>query len=212
MTRSSAGRVHEVLGRRVRCHDSLGTFRRVLRALTDGELDGRERFSVLVRLVWANPGAVAEAFGADTQRALSETLWECFGIDIDGNREHSDKRAFDLDEDEARIAVTVREAYGLDLEALDRVPYKEACSLIVMAPRDTPMGQAVYYRLGKPPKRTKWNQDEVKAWHDARDYYRLRGTKADADPTERANAEASSAFEAMKRRAMAAQRREGGNG
>ena len=199
----SSAHVHKVLGRRVRVCDTVRTFRRVMRALQDEELDTREREIVVLRLVYADPDAVARAFGPDLHEAIQETLWDCFGIDVTGERPNDGKKAFDLDEDRARIIVTVREAYGMDWDALEDTPYKEACALLLMAPHDTPMGQAVYYRLGKPPKRTKYNGKEISAWREAAEAYRLRGTGDAEDATERANNEASSAFEAMKRRALA---------
>lgn len=197
--------VHDdILGHRVRVYDTLDDFLLVRAALQDELLDGEDRFWILVEMIYPDPEAVYEAIGDDLPAFLSETLYQCFGIDIDGTRPHDDRRALDWDEDRQRIIVTGRTAYSMGWDDLRRIPYTEACALMMLAPHETPMGQAVYYRLGKPPKETKYNKEQVKAWRDARKHYRLQSTEKNS--IERQMAAEAAQFDALARRAKAAQR------
>lgn len=194
--------IHTVMGRDVRVHDTLGDFLMVRDALGDDYLDDQTRFDVLLALLYRDPQGVCDALEEDVAAFVYETLWECFGIDVVGDKEHDDERVLDWDEDRERMVVTCRSAYSMGWDGLSALPYKEACLLMMCAPHETPMGQAIYYRLGKPPKETKYNKDQVKAWKDAKRAFALKGKRESAQSMERANAAANAQFRAMAEAAM----------
>lgn len=189
--------IHKVQGYPVRVYDTLSDFFAVRDALQDDFLDDQDRFHVLLALIFVDPQGVCNALDGDIQSFLAETIWDAFGIDIVGNKEHDDKRILDWDEDQQRMVVTSRTAYAMGWDDLSALPYKEACLLMMGAPHETPMGQAIYYRTQKPPKETKYNKDQVKAWKEAKKFYALK-TRANTEQSmERANAAADAQFQAM---------------
>lgn len=194
--------VHEIFGHRLRIRDALANFQLLLELFEDEYFDDEERTEVLITMLYPNPQGFLEAYGDGARDALSETLWECFGIDIDGTREH-DEPVLDLDEDKAKITVTARAAYNLSWEQLQALPYTEAITLLMLAPEETPMGQAIKYRVGKPPTGKHVTREERMAWEEGRRFYRLKG-KPDKhksqDQTAQASDAATRAFEERKRR------------
>lgn len=199
---SNAWHIHEILGRRLRVHDTLANFQLILELFQDDYFDNKERAEVLLTMLYPNPQGFIEAYRDEAKEALSETLWDCFGIDIDGTRPHEDA-ALDFDEDKAKITATIRAAYGLSYDELLNLPYTEAMTLLMLAPEETPMGQALKYRLGKPPTGKHITREERCAWEEGRRFYRLKG-KSDKhkaqDQAEAASDAATRAFEERKRR------------
>lgn len=200
----SDANIRDVMGRKVRVHDTLADFFTVRDVLRDDLLGDDERFDVLLAVLYADPQGVCDALGDEILAFLSETLWCCFGVDIDGDREHDDKQILDWDEDRDRMIVTCRQAYQMGWDELRLTPYKEACLLMGMAPHETPMGQAIWYRTAKPPKRTKYNKDQIHEFEQAKKAYRLRGHTPDGqtkDSIEAANEAASARFAMIARMA-----------
>lgn len=199
---SSDWRVHEIMGRKVRVYDSFSVAMRLHAMLSDPELQElctpAELAEAAMFIVLPDPARFAEAFGHDAWRAFQQLLWDCFGMDTDGSHPH-EKPVMDWEEDEARIKATALMAYGLTWDRFGELPYMDACSLIGLAPYETPMGQALHYRTAKRPKRTKYNREEVEAFDKAREHYRLRGRgkAASEGSMKAANAAASSAFDRM---------------
>ncbi len=175
--------VYDVLGRKVRVLDSFRNGILAEEVLRDPLFEPEERAAIVCRIVIPDPGRFAEAFGDAAGDALLCVLGEAFGFS-----ESEEERVIDFAEDAARIRSTARSAYGLSPDRLAEMPFSEAVELIAMAPRETPMGQAVYFRTAEPPKRTKHNGEHVDAWLDAREHYRIRGDAGEEDPNRAATA------------------------
>lgn len=192
-------RVIDVDGRRVRVFDSLGDFLLIRDALQDELLDDEERFQVLLAMLYADPQGVCDALGGEVAHFVSETLWEAFGIDLEGVHESDDVRVVDWDEDRDYITATTRSAYGMGFEDFAQLPYRECCALVGLAPHETPMGQAVYYRTAKPPKPTKYNAEERKHFREARKFWALgrRRTRARGEDMEAKQSAADASFAAL---------------
>ena len=188
--------VYEVRGRRVRVKDSLRTFLSVCRLLADDRLDVFGRMVILLPMVIENPDGFLDAFGDESHEALADIVWDAFSIDLTGERAvDKAEKVIDWDEDKARIVATVRAAYTLSYDEFLDTPFNEARALIGMAPHDTPMGQALYYRTAEPPRRTKHNKEEVERFRKMKEAYRLGKSHAD-----NANDRATSEFDMLERR------------
>lgn len=188
----------------MRVHDTLGDFLLVRDILQDELLDDQERFDALLMVLYPDPQGVCDALGEDVLGFLTATLWDCFGIDIDGTHEADENRIIDWDEDRDRMMVTARQAYQMGWDHLTQLAYKEACGLMMLAPHETPMGQAVYYRTAKPPKQTKHNAEYVRDWRKARDAYRLHENETTS--VERQQAAEMAQLTALMEHAKAAQK------
>ena len=191
-------RVFEVRGRRVRVKDSLRSYLSIAEMLSDERLEAEDRAALLLPMAVVNPAGFVEAFGLESFAALAEVLWEAFGIDLLNEHpgEHGEK-VMDWREDHERIVATVRAAYTLSYEELLDLPYKEAATLVGMAPDGTPMGQALYYRTAEMPKHVKADKEASKAYRKLREHYRLKGGEQGTDAANRA---ATSEFDALERR------------
>lgn len=188
--------VIEVEGRRVRVYDSLADFLLISTALEDESLSDEERWDVLLAMLFPDPQGVCDALGEGVVHFVYECLWEAFGIDIDETHEADGKKLIDWYEDRDYIVVTTRTAYDMGFDDFSRLPYKECCALIGMAPHETPMGQAMYYRTAKRPKETKYNREEVKHFKKAQKFWALGSTKGKATMEAQQTA-ADSSFAAM---------------
>ena len=176
--------------------DSLDSALRVHACLTDELLDDMERLEVSMAIALPDPERFCEAFADDPVGAFADLLWDAFGIDVTGGHATEHERpVLDWDEDLPRLKATVLAAYGMRWDDFLSVPYRDACSLVGMAPPETPMGQALHYRTAKRPKRTKWNAEELRAFDEAREFYRL-GRGREARPGA-ANDMATAMFDAM---------------
>ena len=195
----SASHIYEVRGEHVRVKDSLAVYLLVREELADGMLDERERVELLFLMVLEEPQQFADTFGAHATDALADVLWGAFGIDVNGDKPH-EEQVMDWDEDHDRIVVTARSAYGMSFDDLKATQYREAAVLMGLAPHETPMGQALYYRLASPPKQTKYNKEEVKAFKKAREFYKLGKPSKGKGSIERMNAAATSEFDALAKR------------
>lgn len=161
--------VYGILGRRVRVDDSYATARKLVRLFRDRILDADEKGAVALKLSVADPDGFCAAFGEDSPRAFREVLRKAYGAS-----DKPSKVLIDLEQDDARIKATMLQAYGQTPEQFESMPYRDVCSYILMSPHETPMGQAVYYRSAKRPKRTKWNADEIRRFDKLRRFYRIR--------------------------------------
>lgn len=188
--------VIEVDGRKVRVFDSLADFLLIRDALEDELLDDYERWDVLLAMIYADPQGVCDALGEDVVHFVYETLWEAFGIDVEGTHESDDKRLVDWDEDRDYITATTRTAYGMGFDEFARLPYRECCVLVGLAPHETPMGQAIYYRTAKTPKQTKYNHEEIKRFREARKFWAIGGAKK-RQSMETQQSQADSSFAAL---------------
>lgn len=183
--------VYDVLDKKVRVIDDFANAMLIGELFDDKALDDSEKTSILTMMVLPDVQAFAEAFGEQTSDAFAQVMMQAFGIDVKGGV--AEKRVLDWEEDAARIKATMRSAYGLGEEFMG-LPYLDVCELLGMAPQDTPMGQALYYRTADKPKRTKYNKEQISAFEKARDFYKLGKKKT---TIERANATATSMFDAI---------------
>lgn len=188
-------RRYDVLGRQVRVHDDFETAMLMNEMLEDGLFEPAEKDALALRMVTPDPARFCEAFGARSREALAEVLRQAFGF---GEEASDGPRAMDFDEDAARISATMLAAYGLREGEWRAMPFRAVCDLVALAPRETPMGQAVYYRTAKRPKATKGNKEALKAFDEGRRHYRLDSAPKDAKG---ANDNATSAFQALRRKA-----------
>lgn len=198
--------VIDVEGRKVRVYDTLRDFLLIRDALEDELLDDAERWDVLLAMLYPDPQGVCDALGEEVVHFVGETLWEAFGIDLHGTHETDDTRLVDWDEDRDYITATTRTAYGMGFEEFSGLPYRECCTLVALAPHETPMGQAVYYRTAKPPKVTKYNAEERKHFREARKFWALgrRRTRARGEDMEAKQSAADASFAALAARAKEA--------
>ena len=166
----SEPRVHEVMGRRVRVYDSWRVALRLAELLDDPYFGDGQKLQVALKITLPNPEGFCEAFGDETGEAFLALMKEAFCFDFD---ERAQKRVIDPVQDAARIRVTMRSAYGLGDEFQD-LPFREVCEMVGMSPFESPMGQAIYYRTAKRPKKNKYNAEQVKAFDRLKRAYRLR--------------------------------------
>ena len=104
----------------------------------------------------------------------------------------------DWEGDAEVIEASLWQAYSTPfLEIARKVSFRELGHLIGMAPHETPIGQALYYRTADEPKSTKYNQDEIRRFRKLRQAWSLKKQVGDASPD--ANDYATSMFEAVKR-------------
>ena len=168
--------VYDVEGRRCRVRDTLADYLLVIELLQDGAVSDRDRFELLVLMSFADPAGAVEAYGERIPEALDSALWQAFGIDLGGDRYIDGRRIVDWESDRSRIVATARAAYSLSWQQLTELPYSEAIDLMGLAPHDTPMGQAVYYRVADEPDFGKGEDARRRrdAWRRQREHYRLR--------------------------------------
>lgn len=188
--------VYEACGLRVRVYDDARTMMKVIDLFADTLIQPSVKLEVLMRLLFPNFEGVRERAGDRLGELLCSIVWEIAGLDISegGSRRH-EKPLFDWDADEAYIRTTMLSAYGETLDALvSRITYRDLAALVLLAPHETPMGQAIYYRTAKPPKPTKYNQDEIREFKRRQRAWRLDATCGGSGSMESGNDIATSAF------------------
>ena len=169
--------------------DALAAFR-VMALMGDPEATPEDRAAVLPMVMLPDGGSLALCLDA---------AWELCGIDLTGAHEGEcgGASAVDWERDEGIAKASLMAAYGLRwADAVTCMPYRDLMALVMLLPRDTPMGQAVYYRTADMPKGLSDKAREE--WLERRDFWQL------ADDDTAADASATAAFEAIK--AMGAKR------
>lgn len=188
--------IYRVSDRNLRVIDGFEIGLLVGELFDDDLFEADEKQALLLQMIFPDPKAFLEAFAGCLEAALSDTLWQAFGIDVTNDKPH-ERHVIDWVQDSDRIKATVLMAYGLDWEdARGRIPYRDMCALLGQAPHETPMGQALYYRTAKAPKATKYNRDQVADFAKAKKHYAIKDKNEDS-PT--ANDSACSMFDAMAR-------------
>lgn len=183
--------VYEVMGQPVRVLDSFSSAMRCSKALEDRVLGHCGLIEVLLGLLACDPEGFCSKFGTRTTQALVSVMEQAFGWDFGGDAEGGDAEGggvIDWDADEARVRVTMRMAYGLGRE-FERLPYREVVDLVFMAPADTPMGRAVYYRVAEPPEDSEAREE----FERMREHYALGDVGEGRD-----NEAATGMFESMR--------------
>ena len=187
-------------GREVLVHADADTSLRIIGLFEDEELDEETKAEILVRLLFPDPAAAMVAVGNGLKPFLAALLWELCGLDVDGSHsaETGGRRVIDFEKDSALIKASVMAAYGKSWEELSaQCTLRELTELLVLAPHETPIGQAVYYRTAKPPKPTKYNQEEVKRFRELQDHYRIEQVRT-GDSMQRQSQAAFDAFRSLR--------------
>ncbi|HIS39958.1 MAG TPA: hypothetical protein IAC12_03835 [Candidatus Aphodovivens avistercoris] len=143
----------------------------------------------------------AESASKDGPGLLARAAWELYGIDLDGSHasECGGKRVIDWEADAQRIAASVRQVYGVTWEQFAReTAFRDACAMIGMLPRDTPMGTAIHYRTAKAPRFNGKNGEQVAAFKRAQRAFAIDGG---GDPAKASN-DAMADFAASMMRAV----------
>lgn len=191
-------------GREVPVCDSMANMLLVIELFGDEELAPREKARLLVPMLF--PESLADGIVRDAGDGLwdlvQQVLWDACGLDVTGERDCSGDKVFDWEEDAARIQASVMSAYHMEWGEFSRGrSFADGCALLgelLESGGDTPFARAVAYRVGKPPKRTKYNGEQVRAWNEARDHFAL-GSDGGSDAMERENAAASSLFASLRK-------------
>ncbi|MEG2932718.1 MAG: Gp15 family bacteriophage protein [Gordonibacter sp.] len=188
--------VYRVLNRNLRVIDGFEIGLLVSDLFEDALFDTNEKQAILLQMIFPDPSGFLSAFNGNQEEALSDTLWQAFGIDVSGDKPH-EKPIIEWEQDAERIKATMLMAYGLDWEeARSRISYRDMCSLLGQAPHETPMGQALYYRTAKQPKATKHNREQIADFNRAKKHYAIREKNIYAPS---ANDDACVMFEAIAR-------------
>ena len=191
-------------GMSVRVYDDAQTAFKVSELLRDEGVDPETRALIFARLVFVDPEAVGRRV-RDYAGIVAAAAWEAAGIDLDGShsKECSGGQVIDWDGDLDYIRASVFQAYGESWDEISRkVSFRELCALVGLLPDSTVMGQAVYYRTAKPPRQTKWNREQVRAFRERQRFWRIGREKAGASM----NDAATDAFNAIARAARKAKR------
>ena len=186
----------------VRVYDDADTALRIIELFADGTLPAAVKSRLLPKMLFVDPTAALKSIN-DIGSFLDALLWDMCGLDITGARADqyvTQTKVFDWEADEAYMRASLYTAYGSPLDELRRsLSYKELCQLIGLVPHETPMGQALYYRTAKPPRATKYNRDEVRAFQEKKRFYALK-PKSTVNAYEAMNRAATAAFTALRGR------------
>lgn len=160
----------------VRICDGFTHAQRIQEMMLDKTLPDRMKDQLFVRMVLPDPQKFFDVLGEKQGvKVLSDACYQAFGFDIDNTHEE-EKPVIDFEKDASRIDATMLQAYGLSRDEWENMPYKEICELIGLAPYETPMGQALYYRTAERPKETEYNKEELEEFDKLKDFYSLENT------------------------------------
>lgn len=182
----------------VQVYDDAETALRVIDLFADTDLPIAVKANILPKMLFVDPDAVLNTV-EDFDAFLDALLWELCGLDItDSRKAERSQKVIDWNDDEAYLSASLFAAYGRTYEELKReLPFRELCQIIGLVPFETPMGQALYYRTAKPPKPTKNNQEERKAFHERQRFFALKKHET-KERYASMNDAATSAFAALK--------------
>lgn len=190
-------------GRELRVRDDAATALSALRMLAEPMVSPGAKRDILARMLL--PGLGASWPSLPDAGALPAALaWECCRADLDGSHaaECSGERVVDWEADGPYLRATSLAAWGMTYDELcAKVTFSELCELVGLAPRDTPMGQAVYYRTAEPPGARAGAQARAE-FSRRREFWSLKGERDRAGRMETANRAAADAFASLKRRAL----------
>lgn len=184
----------------MRVYDDARTALKVIALFRDDDVSPWAKRRIVMRLLFPDPDAVEEGIeGLDG--FLAHAVWEVAGLDIDGSHggEYG-SRIIDWEQDAEVIEASLWQAYSQPLQDIARkVSLRELGNLVGMAPHETPIGQAIYYRTADEPKSTKYNQDDIERFRRLRQAWALKDNGAAGVADASANDHATSMFGAMKR-------------
>lgn len=191
------GHVVEYDGVLIRMYDDALTAIKVIQLFEDKSIHELFKFRLLLDLLFPNPDGVLEAIG-DWDGLVQHCVSELCGLDVSKGRA-PDKDVLNLESDAPYINASLWQTYGLSLDSVaSQVTFQELIELISLTPFETSIGQAIYYRTAKPPKRTKYNSEEIKDFHKRKRFWALKTSK-DAIDQESGNGAMTDAFSALRR-------------
>ena len=166
---------------------------KVIDLFNDGELYEELKAEILLRLLFPDPAGTVKRLGAGFKPFLSEHSGDAGG-----------ERVIDFKHDSELISASVMAAYGRSFDELaSQCTLRELTVLLGLAPYETPIGQAVYYRTAKPPKATKYNKEEVARFKRLQEHYRIKDQVRVGDSMQR---QSQAAFDAFKSLSISAKR------
>ena len=152
---------------------------RLMAALKDPQAGAADRAWLAWRIVFFSPQeAQAQGHGL-----LCRAAWGLYGIDMDGSHagECGGQRIIDWEADATRIAASIRQAYGIPWERFAReTSFRDACAMIGLLPRETPMGTAIYYRTAEPPKPDGRNAERIAEFNRLRNLFAISDTMGES--------------------------------
>lgn len=193
--------------------DSMANMLLVIELFGDESLAPGEKQGLLLRMLFPESrlAEVVEVGGDGLSDLVAAVLWDACGLDVVGDRPH-ERAAFDWTQDAARIEASVMAEYHMTWdEFAGGRSFADACDLLAAmleGQNQTSFRQALAYRLGRPPKRTKYNGEYVDAWMAMRRHFAL--DERESEPADRMRSEndvARDFFSAL--RAKAESRRDG---
>lgn len=191
-------------GYRVRVHDDAATALKLVELAGDRSVSSAARSRICMELLFCDPQAVAGKVD-DLPGLVAKALWEVAYIDVDGShaKETGAKKVIDWEADAPYIRASLYYAYGKPWDELAReVSYRDICHMVGMLPRETTMGQALYYRTASEPRATKYNQEEVRHFRERKRFWALKGKADAADTMAAQNAQAGDIFASLRHRAV----------
>lgn len=157
-------------------YDSARNMLLVIELFEDKDLTPYDKVDMVFQMVFADLDQLQGV--SDPFKALSSVLWDACGLDITG--EHATEHeapVMDWKQDASRIQASLLMAYGMEWEQVSRsMTFAGVCDLLSMlleSGQETPFQQAIVYRTSKPPKATKYNHEEVKAFKAKREHFKL---------------------------------------
>lgn len=194
---------YEWHGQAVEVCDSARNVLELIALFAAERLDPWEKDARLRAMLFFDPEAAEAIAGSDFRELVEDVLWDVCGLDVTEGSTHSEDHedpAFDWDEDADRIRASLLSAYGINWdEAADTCSFAHILSLLsaLMESGESPLQQAIAYRVSDPPKRVKGNDDYVDAWVARQEHFALKG----ADPSSAQNDAMADIFAAAERAA-----------
>ena len=181
----------------VRVYADAATAFKVIALFADDTLVPETKMEILLYLLFPNPQGVVDAI-PDIQEFLIYCVRKIAGVDADKENRINQNQIIDWENDEPIIDASLWATYGQSFrEISQKVTFVELGHLITCVPHETPLGQALYYRTAKEPKRTKHNQEEIKEFRRMKKFWAIKAhAKEDSG-----DAAMTDAFHALERAA-----------
>lgn len=182
-------------GKRIRVYCDAVKALRVAEMLDDTQIDAPYKRVLLEELLVVNVEG-AKAALEDYTGFLIEVAWDIAKVDMLGTHDsETSEKIIDWEKDARYIEGTIWQVYGVSAQEMGRkVSLSQFAELLGQAPFETPMGQAIHYRTAEEPKRTKYNDEEIKHFRKMRDFWALEGTTKGAKNCDARMTDAGLAF------------------
>lgn len=162
-------------GKDVRVRDDADTALRIVDLFADETKNPRGKLAEAIGMLFLDPESLSEV--EDFTGLLASVCWDEVRLDIDGSHrdEINGRRVLDWDADADYIQASLLACYGVSWDEVRySYSYQQLTSMLGLVDRDTPLGQALYYRTANPPKPTKYNADEIKAWRERQAFWEIK--------------------------------------